>query len=99
MNYRRDALFSTAVKAYSLYTANATAATGLIEVKRWYHAYAQVAVSDTNQTHHKWTIDDPDMPILLGPATLQMHVYATGTAPQGFGEYVWLSLDAASLGL
>ena len=64
VNRRRDALYSTPVGANSLYTGNATAATGLIEVKRWYHAYAQVAVSDTDQTHHKWTIDDPDMPIL-----------------------------------
>lgn len=99
VNYRRDSLYSPAVKANSLYTGNATAATGLIEVKRWYHAYAQSAVSDTDQTHHRWTIDDPDMPVVLGPATLQHHVYATGTAPQGFGEYTWVELDAASVGL
>lgn len=99
VNYRRDAKFATSVGANSLYTGNATAATGLIEVRRWYHGYAQVAVSDTDQTHHRWTIGDPDMPILLGPATLQMHVYATGTAPQGFGEYTWVSVEAASQGL
>lgn len=99
VNYRRDAPFASPIGANSLYTGNATAATGLIEVRRWHHSYAQVAVTDTDQTHHRWTIDDPDMPILLGPATLQMHVYATGTAPQGFGEYTWIYLDAVSLGL
>lgn len=99
VNSRRDALFSTPVGANSLYTGNATAATGLIEVRRWQFDYAQAAVSDTDQKHLSWTIDDPDMPILLGPATLQVHIYATGTAPQGYGEYTWISLDAASLGL
>jgi hypothetical protein len=100
VNYRRDGLYSPACKAYSLYTGDATAATGLVEVKRWYHPFASAAVTDgTDLHHHVWTVNDPSMPILIGPATIQMHVYSGTDGPQGFGEYTWVELPASELGL
>lgn len=100
VNYRRDSLYGPACKAASLYTSDATTATGLIEVHRWYHPFASALVTDGTDLHnHLWTIEDPDMPFLLGPATIQHHIYATTTAPQGFGEYTWLELDAKEMGL
>jgi len=100
VNYRRDNLFAPACKAYSIYSGDATAATGLIEVHRWYHPFASALVTDGTDLHnHRWTIDDPDMPILLGPATLQVHIYGTTTDPEGYGEYTWVELDAKELGL
>jgi len=99
VNYRRDNLFAPACKAYGIYTTGATTATGLIEVHRWYHPFASAAVTDgVDLHHHRWTINDIDMPILLGPATIQAHIYGTA-AVQGFGEYTWVELDASDLGL
>jgi len=99
VNYRRDNLYAPAVKAYSKVTGNITTQTGLIEVHRWYHPFASNAVTDgVDLHHHRWTINDPDMPILLGPAALHAHIYG-GTKLQGFGEYTWVELDAAELGL
>jgi len=100
VNYRRDNKFSPACKANSLYTANATAASGLIEVKRWYRPFASAGVTDGTDLHHyPWSINDPEMPVLVGPATLQFHCYATSDGPHGFGEYTWIELPAASVGL
>jgi len=95
VNYRRDNKYPATCRAQSLVTGNCAASTGLIEVHRWYHPFASAAVTDdVDLHHHRWTISDPDMPILLGPASLQAHIYA-GTALQGFGEYVWVELPAA----
>jgi len=100
VNYRRDALSSPACKVASKYTGDATAATGLIEVRRWYRPFASADVNDGVDLHqYRWSINDPDMPILLGPATLQVHIYATTTDPEGYGEYTWIELDKAEVGL
>ena len=80
--------------ARSLYTVNATAATGLQEFKRWYRPFASAAVTDGHKPED-YLLDilkDICMPVLVGPATLQVHIYG-GTAPQGFGEYIWLELS------
>ena len=98
VNYRRDALNTPACRANSLYTGNGTM-TGLIEIRRWFHEYASAAVTDMELYQHRWTINDPDMPILVGPETLLLHSYATGTAPQGYGEYTWIELLASEFGL
>jgi hypothetical protein len=100
VNYRADKLAAPACKAYSLYTGDyTTAATGLIEVHMWYHPFASAAVTDgADLHHHRWTINDPDMPILVGPASIFMHCYG-GTKLQGFGEYTWVELAASELGL
>lgn len=98
-NYRRDNLFAPACQAYGIYTSDATTATGLIEVHRWFHPFASAAVTDADVHNHRWTINDPDMPILLGPATIQMHVYGTTTDPEGYGEYTWVEFAASELGL
>ncbi len=100
VNYRRDALNPPVAKATSLYTGNGTTPTGLIEVKRWFHPFASAAVTDGTDLHnHDWNIqEDPEIPFLLGPATLQFHAYG-GTALQGFGEYTWLELEPKEFGL
>lgn len=92
---RTDAPHSSACYARSLYTGNATAATGLIEIIRFLDPFAAVAGS---MKRYEWNIRQAAaIPILVGPATLQLHVDATTTAPAGFGEYVWAEFDTPSL--
>lgn len=99
VNYRRDNLYAPACRAYSLVTGAATTAAGLVEVHRWYHPKASALVTDgADLHHHRWTIKDLDMPLLLGPATLQCHIYGA-TELEGYGEYTWVELDANELGL
>ena len=46
----------------------------------------------------EWDIKSASsIPVLVGPATLQMHAIATGTAMSGYGEYVWVEFDSPSL--
>ena len=92
---RRDAPHSSGCTARSLYTANATAATGLIEIARFLDPF--VAAAGTMK-RLDWNIRTAAaIPILVGPATLQMHTFATGTAPAGFGEYVWAEFETPTL--
>ena len=99
-NYRRDSLYASTCVARSLYTDNADTATGLIEVKRWYIPYASASEDDGKDLHnYNWTYKDPSMPILLGPATLQVHIYATGDGYHGYGQYTWVELNAAEMGV
>lgn len=73
--------------ANSLYTGNATAATGLFEFARWHDEFAAVSTGPNNE--FIWDArKDSNIPILVGPATLQAHITGA-TALQGFGEYVW----------
>lgn len=82
--------------ARSLYTANATAATGLREFRRWVFPFANEA--DTLPYVARWSIrEDAAIPVLVGPATLQAHVIATSTAPQGFLDAAWLELPTADV--
>lgn len=101
VNYRRDALYSSSCTARSLYTNNAAAATGLVEVKRWYIPFASALVTDGKDlwNSYDWTYEDPSMPILVGPATLQLHIYATGDGYHGYGSYTWVELKATDMGL
>jgi hypothetical protein len=92
---RRDAPHSSSCTARSLYTGNATAATGLIEIIRWVDPF--VAAAGTLKPY-AWNIRTAAaIPILVGPATLQMHICATGTAPAGFGEYIWAEFETPTL--
>lgn len=86
------------VTARSLYTANATAATGLVELKRWYRPFASAAATDGGKPEDYLAdiLRDSWLPILVGPATLQAHIYG-GTAPQGFGEYQWIELATGDI--
>jgi hypothetical protein len=94
---RLDSPYTSSCTARSLYTGNATAATGLFEFARWVDPFAQAATSTSIGTYN-WSIRTASaIPILKGPATLQMHIYGTGTAPGGFGEYVWAEFDIAAL--
>lgn len=92
---RRDAPHSSACVARSLYTANATAATGLIEVKRWVDPFVLAAGS---RSQRDWDIrKDAVIPILVGPATLQMHTHATSSDAEGYLEAVWAEFETPVL--
>lgn len=94
---RTDAPLTSGCTARSLYTGNATAATGLIEFARFIDPFALAATSTSIGTY-RWSIRTATaIPIIKGPATLQMHTFATSTAPAGFGEYVWAEFDSATL--
>lgn len=80
--------------ARSLYTGNATAATGLFEFQRWVDPFA----ANTGRPNPKYTWDiksASNIPVIVGPGTLQMHAIATGDGGEGFGEYVWAEFDKA----
>ena len=93
---RTDAPHSSACSAYSLYTGNATAATGLIEVARWVDPFG--AAAGTSPFQLAWDIKTAsNIPVLVGPATLQAHIIATSTDAEGFGEYVWAEFETPAL--
>jgi hypothetical protein len=95
-NMRSDAPFSAGSTAQSLYTANATAATGLKEVIRWVNAFADV--NTFVLARYEWNIRTAGaVPVLVGPATLQLHAVATGTAPVGFMEMTFIDLASADV--
>jgi hypothetical protein len=90
---RTDAPRSSQCNANSLYTGNATAATGLIEVARFCDPFA--AASTAPRPRYEWrAFESMVIPILVGPATLQTHVVATTDGPQGFSEVIWAELDS-----
>jgi hypothetical protein len=92
---RTDAPFASACTARSLYTGNATAATGLIAFERFLDAFAQASGA---LNRFEWNIRTAaSIPVLVGPATLQHHILATTTAPQGYGEYTWVEFEASQL--
>jgi len=94
---RSDEPRSSKVEARSLYTANATAATGLIEIGRGVDPF----VGEADAGHwmrlefSKRTLGY--RPVLVGPATLQWHVYATTDGPEGFAEVTWIEDDTADM--
>lgn len=93
---RTDAPFASQCTARSLYTGNATAATGLIEFARFVDPFA--AASTAPRPRYEWNIKDAGaIPVLVGPATLQAHIVATTDGPQGFGEYVWVEAPSSLL--
>lgn len=92
---RSDAPYESGCTARSLYTGNATAATGLIEVARFVDPFAAEA---DRLPRYEWSYKTAGfVPVLVGPATLQLHVFATTTQPQGFGEYVWAEFETPYL--
>lgn len=92
---RSDAPFSSSCVARSLYTANATAATGLIEVIRWVDPFVLAAAS---LRILDWNIRTAAaIPILAGPATLQMHTHATGSDAEGYLEAVFAEFETPDL--
>ena len=102
VNYRRDVVHGAACRAYSLYTGDCTAQTGLIEVKRWFLEFAQADINDgpvVGYNNYNWTIDDPSMPVLLGPASLQYNIVSTGDGVEGYGFHTWIELPASDFGL
>jgi len=93
---RTDQPHQSQCTARSLYTANATAATGLIEFARFVDPFA--AASTAPRPRYAWNIREAAaIPVLVGPATLQAHIVATTDGPQGFGEYVWLEAPTPNL--
>lgn len=88
---------SSNCRAQSLYTGNAVAAENLHEVKRWVRPFAAALVTDTDLPEdYVWDIAREGPIVLRGPATVQCHIYATTTDPEGFGEYVWAEFEAGA---
>jgi hypothetical protein len=93
---RSDAPYSSGCVARSLYTANATAATGLIEVKRFVDPFVFAAAGAPRNLN--WDIRKASViPILVGPATLQMHTHATSSDAEGYLEAVWVEFETPDL--
>lgn len=96
-NLRPNSGRTSQVQARSLYTANGTAATGLIEIANEVSPY--VGEADAGPfVRVEWSKRTLGYrPVLDGPATLQWHIVATGTAPQGFTQIVWAEQDTDDL--
>jgi len=94
-NMRSDAPHTSSCVARSLYTGNATAATGLKEVKRWVDPHVTAAGS---RSDYDWNIRTAAaIPVLVGPATLQMHTHATTSDAEGYLEAVWAEFETSAL--
>ncbi len=94
---RTDAPHASGCVARSLYTGDATAATGLIEVARWIDPFVLEAGS-TTAGRFEWNIRTAAaVPVLVGPATLQMHCFSVTPEGEGFGEYVWAEFPTPDL--
>ena len=93
---RTDGPYATRCFANSLYTANATAATNLIEIDRVIDPF--VATAAGRLPGYRWDIKSATViPILVGPATLQLWTFAAVDGPGGFAEYVWAEIDKTAL--
>lgn len=92
---RSEGDFESSCVARSLYTGDATAATGLIEVIRFFRPFADVSTGPLLRAD--WNIRTAAaIPILVGPATLQAHIFGA-TKPQGYGEYVWVEFETPNV--
>ena len=75
-------------------TANAPA--GVIEIVRTVDPFVAASAGRVPGLH--WDRSQSSVkPILIGPATLMVYVFATGTAPAGFAEYTWIELETHKL--
>lgn len=93
---RTDAPRASKCFARSLYTGNASAATGLIEIARVLDPFAAAQGHGILGFH--WSVRTAAaIPLLVGPATLQWHVVATTTAPQGFSELIFAEFSTDEL--
>jgi hypothetical protein len=93
---RRDAPHGAKCTANSLYTGNATAATGLIEIARNIDPF--VATAAGRLPGFRWDIKTSSViPVLVGPATLQVHAYAASDGVEGFSESVWVEMPTPDL--
>lgn len=92
---RTNPTFESACAAYSLYTANALAATGLIEIARNIDPF--VATAAGRLPGFRWDARTSSViPVLVGPASWIFHVVGSD-GPQGFGEYIWAEFETPSL--
>jgi hypothetical protein len=93
---RSDAPHAAQCIAQSLYTGNATAATGLIEIARVIDPF--VATAAGRLPGFRWSIREvAAIPILVGPASLTVHAVSTTDGPEGFAEYVWAEFPTPDL--
>jgi len=93
---RSDTPYSSSCFARSLYTANATAATGLIEIDRVIDPF--VATAAGRLPGYRWDLKSSSViPVLVGPATWQIHAIATTDGVEGFAEYVWAEFETSLL--
>ena len=93
---RRDAPFGAKCTANGLYTANASAATGLIEIMRIIDPF--VATAAGRLPGYRWDRSQSSVkPVIVGPATFQIHAVSSSDGPEGFAEYTWVELDTHKL--
>ena len=93
---RRDAPFGAKCTANGLYTANASAATGLIEIMRIIDPF--VATAAGRLPGYRWDRSQASgKPVIVGPATFQIHAVSSSDGPEGFAEYTWVELDTHKL--
>ena len=93
---RRDAPFGAKCTANGLYTATASAATGLIEIMRIIAPC--VATAAGRLPGYRWDRSQSSVkPVIVGPATFQIHAVSSSDGPEGFAEYTWVELDTHKL--
>jgi hypothetical protein len=44
-----------------------------------------------------WSLFQAPAPVLVGPASLLLHISATGTAPTGYAKVTWAEFAAADI--
>jgi hypothetical protein len=91
---RRNGGQSAGCKAYGTYAANCTLPTNTLEFYRWGNAFADTIGLGRN---FEWKISDGNPQILVGTASLQIHVSATSTQAAGFIKVTWADLLASQV--
>jgi hypothetical protein len=94
-NVRTDAPMATGCSAYGTYTANATAVTVASEFWRAGDPIAQAAGSPLKT--FLWNLEDGTPQVLVGPASISLHVSATTTQAAGFVKASWIELPSSSI--
>lgn len=88
LNMRSDALFTSNVVARNLATADTTAETNPLEIKRWTYGIAEGTGNDARERH--WSANEDGVPpTIVGPGSLIVYVAATTTQATGFVQVVW----------
>jgi len=94
MNTSKAAIASRCT-AQQLYTGDAVTATNLIEFWRWDDPFAD-NVNHGSRRHGFSYLTDV-LPYIVGPGTLQMHLYGTGNAVDGYLNVTWAEFDSGDI--
>jgi len=92
LNMRSDGSIPSACTVRHLATADTTAMTNPVDIKRW----AMPGASGTSDLGLEWG-PGHFKPLLIGPATLYIYAMYTTTAPTGFINYQWLEFEASEI--